>query len=566
MLCGKGIAPVAAHLLFTHGQFELQKLDQTTRVKVNDSDVSSPTALSHGDLVHIGSASYRYLEQEEPEGHLSEARAPISELISVVVSLLRKKEEHVFTDLVASVSRLLRCDAARLVSEEGPGNRKTLAKYPQATGLERFSDRAIDWARQASRTILAHDTDWAESASSQMSLEKNLVTSILCAPLKDNETTLGYLYLDRLDATEPFSEKDREFCDSLLPLFSVILTTYHSQTRQRKTIAALQEKSLASGTGMVFESKPMASRVALAAKLAATDSPVLILGETGTGKELMARFVHQKSRRAEKRFRAINCGAIPENLIESELFGHEKGAFTGASQRKLGLFEATQGGTVFLDELGELASPLQVKLLRALQEGEITRVGGRDTVKIDVRIVAATNRDLEAEVREGRFRQDLYFRLNVLTLTLPPLRERERDAALLGDYFVKKYCLQFGMPEKVLSSGARNALCAYPYPGNIRELENIIQKAILLSAGSTISTDDLQFPAGQNGSVAGEAAFTTLKDARTTAERQAIVVTLKRTAGNVSLAAKQLETDRKWLMKLMGDFQIDANDYRGNEN
>lgn len=559
----RGMAPIVAHLLFAQGCFEIQALDSSVAVEVNGKKISSPCPLSHADTVRIGTERFRFLEHPASEiTPRAESHASLTDLISIAVSLLREKQENVFADLVASVSRLLRSDATRLVFEDTQGSRTTLARYPHATGLDRFSDRAIDWARQASRTVLAHDADWAESMTSQMSLEKNLVASILCAPLKDEGGILGYLYLDRLETSPPFTEEDREFCDSLLPLFSEILANYQARTRQRETIAALQDQNLASGTGMVFESETMTSTVSMASRLAATDSPVLILGETGTGKELMARFVHQNSRRVDKPFRAINCGAIPENLIESELFGHEKGAFTGASQRKVGLFEASEGGTVFLDEIGELALSLQVKLLRVLQEGEITRIGGNDTIQIDVRIVAATNRDLEDEIRQGRFRQDLYFRLNVLTLTLPPLRQRDRDIALLGDYFVKKYCAQFGLPEKTLSSGARNALCAYPFPGNIRELENIIQKAILLSARPHISAEDLQFPASHSVSSNG-GGFITLKEARAEAERNVIQSTLRRTNGNVSLASKQLDVDRKWLMKLMTELGIDADRFRG---
>jgi transcriptional regulator with PAS, ATPase and Fis domain len=288
---------------------------------------------------------------------------------------------------------------------------------------------------------------------------------------------------------------------------------------------------------------------------------VLVRGETGTGKEMLARFLHSQSPRAQKPFLAMNCGAIPENLIESELFGHEKGAFTGADQRKIGLFEAADGGTVFLDEIGDLPLSLQVKLLRILQEGEITRIGNPNPVKVDVRVVSATHRDLASEVEAGRFRQDLFFRLSVLDIHLPPLRERGQDVLLLAEFLLRKYLQQFGLPPKALSQGARNKLLEYAFPGNVRELENVIQKAILLSDGPAIRPEDLQWAAREaEGKRAG--ALPTLKEARARAEKEAIAAALERGGGNVSLAAKLLDVDRKWLMKLMEESGLSADAYR----
>jgi two-component system, NtrC family, response regulator len=271
----------------------------------------------------------------------------------------------------------------------------------------------------------------------------------------------------------------------------------------------------------------------------------------------MARFIHARSLRAQGLFQAINCGAIPENLIESELFGHEKGAFTGAVQRKAGLFEAAGGGTVFLDEIGDLPQQLQVRLLRTLQEKEIRRVGGTETIAINVRVIAATNRDLAADVKSGRFRQDLFFRLNVLTVCMPPLRERGGDIVLLAGYFVGKYCQQFGLAGKELSAAAKNLLLGHGWPGNVRELENMIQKAVLLSNGDRIDAGD--FALGESGTAQN------LKDARQRAEREAIIQTLTKTHGNITLAAKILDVDRKWLMKLMEELGIDIKDFRTSE-
>jgi DNA-binding NtrC family response regulator len=227
------------------------------------------------------------------------------------------------------------------------------------------------------------------------------------------------------------------------------------------------------------------------AKIAPTVSNVLIYGESGTGKELVARAIHEGSRRADKPFMAINCAAIPEALIESELFGHEKGAFTGAHQRELGIFEAASGGTVFLDEIGEMNVAMQAKLLRAIQEKEVRRVGGKVNVPVDVRIVAATNRDLEKEIKTGSFREDLFYRLNVIRINLPPLRERGNDIAALADHFVRKFAVAADLPVKGISPKALKLLLSYSWPGNVRQLESLVERSVLMAEGTLIMPEDL---------------------------------------------------------------------------
>ncbi len=226
-------------------------------------------------------------------------------------------------------------------------------------------------------------------------------------------------------------------------------------------------------------------------KIAPTGSTVLINGESGTGKELVARAIHDLSPRKDKPFFAINCAAIPDSLIESELFGHEKGSFTGANTREIGIFEAASSGTVFLDEIGEMNVALQAKLLRAIQEKEIRRVGGKINIPVDVRIVAATNKDLETEIRKGTFREDLFYRLNVIRLNLPPLRERGSDLATLADYFVRKYAIATGMPVQGISKAALKILLNYSWPGNVRQLESVIERGVLMAEGVLIQPEDL---------------------------------------------------------------------------
>ncbi|MBI1199379.1 MAG: AAA domain-containing protein [Phenylobacterium sp.] len=248
---------------------------------------------------------------------------------------------------------------------------------------------------------------------------------------------------------------------------------------------------------MVVRDPSMQQVIQLADQVAASDASILITGESGVGKEVVARYVHQKSRRANKPFISVNCAAIPENLLESELFGHEKGAFTGALARRIGKFEEANGGTLLLDEISEMDARLQAKLLRAIQEREIDRVGGTKPVKVDIRILATSNRDLAQAVKDGVFREDLLYRLNVVNLRLPPLRERPGDVVAMAEFFVKKYAAANGMPEKPLSAEAKRRLAAHRWPGNVRELENAMHRAVLLAVGPEIDEHAIRLPDGQ---------------------------------------------------------------------
>jgi DNA-binding NtrC family response regulator len=248
---------------------------------------------------------------------------------------------------------------------------------------------------------------------------------------------------------------------------------------------------------MVVHDPGMMTVLGLADQVASSDASILITGESGVGKEVIARYVHQKSRRASKPFISVNCAAIPENLLESELFGHEKGAFTGAVARRIGKFEEANGGTLLLDEISEMDARLQAKLLRAIQEREIDRVGGSKPVKVDIRILATSNRDLIQAVKEGSFREDLLYRLNVVNLKLPPLRERPGDIIALAEHFVKKYAAANGVPERPLAADARRRLVSHRWPGNVRELENAMHRAVLLASGPEIEEAAIRLPDGQ---------------------------------------------------------------------
>jgi DNA-binding NtrC family response regulator len=285
------------------------------------------------------------------------------------------------------------------------------------------------------------------------------------------------------------------------------------------------------------------------AQVAPTTASVLIVGESGTGKELVARAIHAKSPRAHKPFVAVNCAALPESILESELFGHEKGAFTGAAAAKRGLFEEANGGTLFLDEVGDISPKMQVQLLRVLQEGEIRRVGGNDVVKVDVRVVAATNRDLKADVAAGRFREDLYFRLQVVTVRVPPLRERKPDVRLLAHHFLAKHADQLKRPVPRIADDALASLERYGFPGNVRELSHVIEHAMLVARDGVITLSDLPkelVGAKANGTSGLAEDWPTLS----VLDRRYIDRVLARTGGNKTRAAEVLGIDRRTLNRM----------------
>ncbi len=327
--------------------------------------------------------------------------------------------------------------------------------------------------------------------------------------------------------------------------------------------------------GLIAMSEPMLNVFNTVRKVASADVSVLVTGESGTGKELIARAIHKRSTRNAGPFIPINCGAIPENLLESELFGHEKGSFTGADSSKPGKFEIADGGTLFLDEIGELPSPLQVKLLRFLQDHVIERVGGQKQIQVDVRIIAATNRDLQEMIDRRAFREDLYYRINTIKIFLPPLRERGEDILLLGLRFLHHYAREFSRNIMDFSRSAQNTMFSYSWPGNVRELENRVKRAVIMASGTIIQPDDLDLPAGpvpapaETGAPADESrpmAMTlesvTLKGARDELERRMVLMALLRSTGNVSAAAQELDISRPTLHDLMNRHNIDPEDFR----
>ncbi|MFO7687185.1 MAG: sigma-54 dependent transcriptional regulator [Desulfobacterales bacterium] len=311
---------------------------------------------------------------------------------------------------------------------------------------------------------------------------------------------------------------------------------------------------------IVHSSRQMAEMINLAGRVASSSATVLIQGESGTGKELFARLIHRLSPRSAKPLIIVNCAALSESLIESELFGHERGAFTGATQRRLGRFEQADGGTLFLDEIGDISAPVQVKLLRLLQEGEFQRVGGNQTLKADVRVISATNQDLESRVKKGDFREDLYYRLNVVPIEIPPLRERREDIPPLVEHFVQRFSMENRKPIDGVSREAMDQLVKYDYPGNIRELENILERAVVISRGTTLTASDLPFgglkPHETNEEADGGTGI--LREALETLERRMVKKALEESGGNQSRAADSLGLSERMLRYKLKKYRLKA--------
>ncbi len=375
------------------------------------------------------------------------------------------------------------------------------------------------------------------------------VRSLICVPLSVFERTIGCIYLDSTNAANRFSEDHLQLTAAVAGISAVALDNarrlqWLEQENQRLTTEIRQEQSL------VGESKKIKDIFQFVARVAPADSTVLIEGESGTGKELAARALHRNSRRSSKPFVAINCAAIPESLLENELFGHERGAFTGATGLKKGRLEVADGGVVFLDEIGELAPTLQVKLLRVLQEREFDRVGGTHPVKIDVRLIAATNRDLTEAVRKGEFRQDLYFRLNVVKLTMPSLRDRRDDIPMLTRHFVQKHAKRCKVKSKPVSREAMATLVDYDWPGNVRELENAVERALVMGASDMLQLEDLPESLLEQTSPAGMHAgkyHASVKELK----KQLIIDAVTQTRGNYVDAAKILGVHPNYLHRLI---------------
>jgi Nif-specific regulatory protein len=377
--------------------------------------------------------------------------------------------------------------------------------------------------------------------------------SLIAAPLTGDKGRVGVLYLDTRNLGTRFDERHLDLLTAVAGIASAALANARLLEWLRQENERIEA---ALDTDMVGESPRMKEIGRLLARVAPTDSTVLLRGESGTGKEVAARSLHRGSRRASRHFVAINCATLSETLLESELFGHEKGAFTGAVDRKTGKIEAAEGGTLFLDEVGELPPKLQAKLLRVLQEREYERVGGSRPLKADVRVVAATNRDLEKAMREGTFREDLFYRLNVITLTLPALRERREDIALLASHFAALFSRRLGRRIAGFTPEARACLQRYGWPGNVRELANAIERALVLGEGELIRPEDLPETVLETAPAATAGPIGAYHESVNDFKRRLILDALDQAGGNVTKAAERLDLNPTYLHRLISNLEL----------
>ena len=369
--------------------------------------------------------------------------------------------------------------------------------------------------------------------------------SFICVPIKIGNEVIGTLSVDRLFEGSVSLEEDGRLLSIIASMVAqaVRLRREAQEERQRlieenlRLNEELRERFRPAN--IIGNSSAMQAVFNLIAQVAKSDATVLVRGESGVGKELVAHAIHYNSLRANKPFIRVNCAALPESIIESELFGHEKGAFTGAVTQRKGRFELAQGGTIFLDEIGDLSAATQIRLLRVLQEREFERVGGSETIRVDVRVITATNRDLEELMRKWQFRQDLYYRLNVFPIHIPPLRERRTDILLLADYFVEKYSKANNKNVRRISTSAIDMLTRYHWPGNVRELENVIERAVILTGDDVLHGHHLP-PTLQTAEATGTVVRAALDDALESLERDMIIDALKNARGNKAKAAKAL--------------------------
>ncbi len=402
---------------------------------------------------------------------------------------------------------------------------------------------------QEGLAILGVDVPGSNHLADVPSLISGNVRSLLCVPLTMFQKVTGCIYLDTCDAANRFDEDHLQLVAAVAGTCAVALdNARRMQWLERENLRLSTEINL--DHNLIGDSSRMKEVYQFLARVAPNDSNVLLQGQSGTGKELAARAIHRNSPRASKPFVAINCAAIPEGLLESELFGHEKGAFTGAVSQKKGRLEVANGGVVFLDEIGELVPALQVKLLRVLQEREFERVGGTRPISVDIRLIAATNKDLAEAVKDGAFRGDLFYRLNVLSLSMPALREHREDIPGLAEHFVAKYLKRFNMRAKTISPEAMLWLVNYDWPGNVRELENAIERALVLSASDVILPEDLPesiLEKGLASSIGGARYHNEVKELK----KQLILNALEETQRNYTEAANVLGVHVNYLHRLI---------------
>ena len=577
------------------GQFKIQDLNSRNSTFVNGVPVTERT-LASGDEIKIGNSLFVFVLPEVESAMRASKSVEFDKADTGAGStvILRKQDARYLRDLktIETNSRTLGdLNALLLISKAVNSVRGlealekqllesifTVAPADRAAillcdhGTEEWSS-VFGWDRRAgpnqpvqvSRTIvtqvlsdgvavLSNDVPADDSFSDTASIIERRIRSVLAVPLEVFDRIMGVIYLDASNPEARFDENHLQLLTAIGSIAAAALDNARRMESLEQENRRLQDE-ISLEHNMVGDSPRMRDVYQFIARVAPRDITVLVFGESGTGKELVARAIHRTSSRANKPCVAINCAALAETLLESELFGHEKGAFTGAIAQKKGKLEIAEGGTVFLDEIGELAPLLQAKLLRVLQEREFERVGGTRTIKLDVRLVTATNRDLEEEVKKGRFREDLFYRLNVVSLRMPALRERREDIPLLASYFAAKFSQRSNRPVLGVSPHARTCLVNYDWPGNVRELENAIERAVVLGSADMILPEDLPEAVLEKAESAG-ASMTAFHDSLREAKKQLILNAFEQAQGSYTEAAKLLGLHPNYLHRLIRNLNM----------
>ncbi|MGH9871624.1 MAG: sigma 54-interacting transcriptional regulator [Pyrinomonadaceae bacterium] len=566
--------------------FVIEDLESLNGTFVNDVPVKRRT-LQHGDRVRIGDSQFIFLQHDadmnsSSEVHFEEGQVisgstmqfrfndalyvmarDLSALmkISTTINAIRglEKLQKTLLDLLFEVVPAER--GVILLTDGGP--EEDVAVFASVFGLdrERGQDASIRVSSKVTRGVLKHResiliTNQAEADNfgSSDSLVADQPASVMCVPLIMLDRSLGVIYLDTTKLDTPFDQDHLQLVSAISAISAVAI----ENARHFEWLVSENQRLIADFNiehNLVGESPPIREVLQFISKVAPTDSTVLLSGESGTGKELAARAIHLNSKRADKTFMAVNCAALAESLLESELFGHEKGSFTGALMQKKGRLEIADGGTVFLDEIGELSLALQVKLLRVLQEREFERVGGTRALKVDIRLITATNKNLEDCISKGTFRQDLYYRLNVVNLEMPALRERPEDIPLLANYFAAKYAERCNRRIIGIAAEAQARLVGYDWPGNVRELENAIERAVVLGATDRILLEDLPESVLESARPVA-APGTKYHEAVADTKRQIILSAMQQAKGSYTEAAKLLGVHPNYLHRLIRNLNL----------
>jgi len=518
--------------------------------------------LAQGDLIALGGAIL-HVELRSAPSETPLPRDPAPDPASTALRTLVRFAERMMsaTDIQALLDEMMdaaisltHADKGFLILMEGDRFEVKVARnVPLAGGsagslsesaISGLSDSIIAKVVQGRTPLIVHDALHDTEFGQSESVVNLKLSSVMCAPLMEKGNLFGLLYVGNDRMAHRFEAKSLDLLTlfaaqaSLMVRNAILVNELRIESADLRL--RLEESQYGELVGACAGMREVFRRID---KLATTDISVLITGETGTGKELLAREIHRRSARSQGPFVTINCGAIPENLLESELFGHVRGAFTGAVTTRIGRFQAANGGTLFLDEVGDMPLPLQVKMLRSLQERTVVKVGDTRPETVDIRVVAATHRTLEDEVKEGRFREDLYYRLNVVQLLVPPLRERGDDVQVLARYLLRRFSREIGGPARGFAKSALDAMRRYSWPGNVRELENRIKKALVLSDKALMTSEDLGLPADAMEPIAS------LAEAKGEFQRRYINQILERNGGNRTKTAKDLDVDARTIFR-----------------